>query len=409
MVAERYDALLFDLDGVVYRGDAVIPSAPATIAALVERGTSIAYLTNNSSSTPERVAAKLAGMGVPARTDQIVSSGVATAAMLDREGAAGASAFVIGEAGVREALAAVGIDLLDGEPSRADLVVIGWDRSVDYAKLRTAVLLVQRGARLIATNADASYPAPDGLWPGAGAILAAVTTTTGASPTIVGKPGRPMFDAAAERLEASRPLVVGDRLDTDVAGAAAVGWDSMLVLTGAATPAELVLSPVLPSYVAKDLSAVLRPVPPASFRTAAAEDLPGLVGLLGAAGLSADGVQGRLDQTLVSDEPGPGGAPRPTATACLQVVEGFGILRSVAVRNDLRHGGLGMLATAAAVGRARSLGASHISLFTETAAGFFGRLGFRAVERDALPEPVTSSRHAAEECAASATAMVLEV
>lgn len=409
IVAERYDALLFDLDGVVYLGDAVIPSAPATIAALVERGTSIAFLTNNSSRTLEQVAAKLAGLGVPARTDQVVSSGVATAAMLDREGAVGSSAFVIGEAGVREALAAVGIDLLDGEPSRADLVVIGWDRSVDYAKLRTASLLVERGARLIATNADASYPAPDGLWPGAGAILAAVTTTTGASPTIVGKPAQPMFDAAAGKLGASRPLVVGDRLDTDVAGAAAVGWDSMLVLTGAATPAELVVSPVLPSYVAKDLSAVLRPVPPASFRTASPADAPSLVQLLVSAGLFAYGVEGRLDQTLVSDQPGPDGTPRLTATACLQEVEGFAILRSVAVRYDLRGGGLGMLATAAAVGRARNLGASHLSLFTETAAAFFRRLGFRAVERDALPEPVARSRHAAEECAASATAMVLEL
>jgi glycerol-1-phosphatase len=408
-VAERYDALLFDLDGVVYRGDAVIPSAPATIAALGERGMPVAFLTNNSSRTLEQVAAKLAGMGVPARTDQIVSSGLATAAMLDRQGAAGSSAFVIGEAGVREALAAVGIHVLDGEPPRADLVVIGWDRSVDYARLRTASLLVERGARLIATNADASYPAPDGLWPGAGAILAAVTTTTGASPTIVGKPARPMFDAAAEKLGASRPLVVGDRLDTDVAGAAAVGWHAMLVLTGAATPADVVLSRVHPSYVAKDLSAVLLPVPPASFRTAGPADVQSLVQLLVAAGLSADGVDGRLDETIVSDEPGPDGTPRLTATACLQEVEGFAILRSVAVRDDLRANGLGMLATAAAVGRARELGATHISLFTETATAFFARLGFRAVERDALPEPVARSRHAAEECAASATAMVLEV
>src|SRR5439155_16185437 len=148
--------------------------------------------------------------------------------------------------GVREALQQVGIRLVDGEPDRTDLEVIGWDRAVDYAKLRTASLLVERGARLIGTNPDASYPAPDGLWPGAGALLAAVTTTTGATPTIVGKPGRPLFEAAAEAVGASRPLVVGDRLDTDVAGAAAMGWESLLVLSGASRPGGLIRGDVLP-------------------------------------------------------------------------------------------------------------------------------------------------------------------
>src|SRR5207244_3342722 len=128
------------------------------------------------------------------------------------------------------ALQHAGIRLVDGEPDRTDLVVIGWDRTVDYAKLRTASLLVERGARLVATNADASYPAPDGLWPGAGALLAAVTTTTGADPTVVGKPARPLFDAAVELTGAERPLMIGDRLDTDVSGAAALGWDALLVL-----------------------------------------------------------------------------------------------------------------------------------------------------------------------------------
>src|SRR5437762_2505534 len=146
--------------------------------------------------------------------------------MLRREGGRGRTAFVIGERGIREALEHAGVRILDGEAARADLVVVGWDRSVDYDKLRNASLLVERGARLVATNADASYPAPDGLWPGAGAILAAITTTTGATPTVVGKPERGMFDAAAARCGATHPLVVGDRLDTDVRGAAGAGMDS---------------------------------------------------------------------------------------------------------------------------------------------------------------------------------------
>jgi HAD superfamily hydrolase (TIGR01457 family) len=231
-VADRYDALLVDLDGVVYRGDDRVPEAAPALAAARDRGGRLLFLTNNSSRTAEGVAQKLVGAGVPAGAGDVLTSGAATAALLGRSGEV-RTAFVIGEEGVRGALTAVGIRVLDGEPDRADAVVVGWDRSVDYPKLRTAALLVQRGARLIATNADRTYPAPDGLWPGAGSILAAVTAATGAIPTVVGKPHRPLFEAAAERTGSARPLVIGDRLDTDVDGAAAMGWDSLLVLTGA--------------------------------------------------------------------------------------------------------------------------------------------------------------------------------
>src|SRR5207237_10333612 len=160
------------------------------------------------------------------------------------------------------------IRILDGEADRADLVVVGWDRSADYPKLRTAGLLVQRGARLVASNADASYPAPDGLWPGAGAILAAVTTATGARPTIVGKPAAPMFQAAAERSGARRPLVIGDRLDTDVAGAAGVGWDSLFVWTGAHRSRDLLEVPAPPVFAAGRLSILFEPAPRGLFRSA---------------------------------------------------------------------------------------------------------------------------------------------
>ncbi len=109
---------------------------------------------------------------------------------------------------------------------------MGWDRQADYAKLRTASLLVERGAWLVATNADASYPAPDGRWPGAGALLAAIETTTGIRAEIVGKPHPPILRSALARAGGGRPLLIGDRLETDIAGAAGLGWDSLLVLTG---------------------------------------------------------------------------------------------------------------------------------------------------------------------------------
>jgi HAD superfamily hydrolase (TIGR01457 family) len=412
-LADRYDALLLDLDGVVYRGDQPIPAAAAALPEVRRRGVRILFVTNNSARTPGQVAQKLNAMGIEAAAEEVLTSAVATAALLRREGGARRSAFVIGERGIREALEQAGIRLLEGEPDRADLVVVGWDPGVDYGKLRTASLLVERGARLIATNADASYPAPDGLWPGAGAILAAVTTTTGAEPLVVGKPGRPMFEAAAEATGAASPLMVGDRLETDVGGAIAMGWDSLLVLSGAARPEDLLRSPVLPTYVATDLSGLLRDLPAARIRGATERDLPALVDLLTSSGLRADDVKDRLDQTVVAElreEPGD-----VVATACLEEASvgddatepgRWGVLRSVAVRPELRARGLGRLVTAAAVSSGRARGIARVLLFTETAERFFEALGFRRIERTEVPAPIAQTAHAAEDCP-TAAAMAL--
>ena len=415
LLAERYDALFLDLDGVVYRGDEVVALVRETLEQVRERGARVLFLTNNSSRTAEQVAGKLAGLGVVAARDEVLTSGLATAAMLRRRGEDGKTAFVIGERGIRAALEGVGIRILDGEPERSDLVVVGWDRSVDYARLRTASLLVQRGARLVATNADASYPAPDGLWPGAGAILAAVTTTTGATPTVVGKPGRPLFEAALEVTGAERPLVVGDRLDTDIRGAIAMGFDSLLVFSGANRPADLVRSDDLPTYVARDLSVLLGDPPAGRFRPARAEDAGPLRDLLRSSGLSDQELDGdRLGSTLLCYDGGAGDGggesmlgALPVAAACLEDIGGYGLLRSVAVRADARAHGLGMLAVASATRSARARGISHVSLFTESAGPFFDRLGFSYVDREGLPEPVRTSHHAAEECAVTASPMVL--
>ena len=256
-LSERYDAFLFDLDGVLYRGADPIPGAPEAVAALREAGRGIAFVTNNSARTPAAVAERLVAAGVVASPEEVVTSGGATAELLAGRGCR--SAFVIGEEGIRRALADAGIELRDGEPERVDAVVVGWDRGADYAKLRTASVLVERGAAFVGTNGDASWPAPDGtLWPGAGALLAAVATTTGADPEIVGKPNAPLFHAAHARAGGGRPLVVGDRLDTDVAGAAALEWDSLLVLTGITRREDLEHAAVRPTYVADDLSILWR-------------------------------------------------------------------------------------------------------------------------------------------------------
>ncbi|MGH2572510.1 MAG: HAD-IIA family hydrolase [Actinomycetota bacterium] len=405
-IAERYDALFFDLDGVVYRGDQVIPNAPRALNGVRDLRVNVLFLTNNSSKTPEEVARNLGRLGVRAIPEEVLTSGLATASMLWQEGAEGRTAFVIGERGVKEALAAAGIRILDGEPERSDLVVVGWDRSVDYRKLRVASLLIERGAKLVATNADAAYPAPDGLWPGAGAILAAVTTTTEAVPTVVGKPGRPLFEAAARLTGAKNPLVIGDRLESDIVGARGMGWDSLLVFTGTARPPDLLRGFPLPTYLGADLSALLEDTPRGEFRRAAQRDVGALRALLGAAALTAEGVEGRLPFTLVSEDSGGG---EIVSTACVEQVSGVGLLRSVAVREPHRGRGLGMLAVAAAISDARARGLAHVSLFTETAAAFFERMGFRPVQRSDLPEPVRASPQAAMECSASAIGMAMDL
>jgi glycerol-1-phosphatase len=255
-LAERYDCLLFDLDGVLYRGREPVPRAPEVLAALRARGSRLAFVTNNSARTPEVVAERLRDVGIEAQAGEVETSALSTATLLSGRGCR--SAFVVGEEGIRTALAAAGVEVLDGEPPAAEAVVVGWDRGADYAKLRTASLLVQRGAAFVGTNPDASFPAPGGeRWPGAGALLAAIATTTGAVPEVVGKPEAPIYRSALARAGGGTPLVVGDRLDTDIAGAAALGWDSLLVLTGIARRADLEGSLVHPTYVAEDLSVLL--------------------------------------------------------------------------------------------------------------------------------------------------------
>jgi glycerol-1-phosphatase len=251
-IADRYDAFLLDLDGVLFRGTEPIEGAGEAVERLRAAAKGVAFVTNNSSRTPQEIADHLAGVGVVAHPDEVETSALATAALLTERGVG--RAFVIGERGLREAIGDAGLVVDDARP---DVVVVGWDRGVDYERIRAAALAVQRGASLIASNADVSYPAPDGLrWPGTGAILSAIEVTCDVRAEVVGKPNAPIFLAALERAGGGRPLVVGDRLDTDIEGAARLGWDSLLVLTGISTRDEAQQGSVRPTEVGKDLRAL---------------------------------------------------------------------------------------------------------------------------------------------------------
>jgi HAD superfamily hydrolase (TIGR01450 family) len=187
---------------------------------------------------------------------EVTTSALVTADLLRNRGVG--LAYVVGEAGLRTALAAAGITVAPRNASVADVVVVGLDRGVDYDTLRTASVLVEGGAALVASNGDASFPAADGTaWPGAGAILAVIERTTGVRGEVVGKPHPPLLRAALARAGGGRPLVVGDRLDTDIGAAARLGWDSALVLTGISTREDVRSASFAPTYVVDTLANIV--------------------------------------------------------------------------------------------------------------------------------------------------------
>jgi glycerol-1-phosphatase len=233
-----FDALVCDLDGVVYRGDAPIPGAVEALNALADRGIRIVYCTNNSRSTISQYLGKLTGLGLKIEPEALVTSAIVTAEVLGERHPSGAVAMVVGGDGIREALGSIGVEIrVDAAEDQVDLVVVGWDPGFDYDSMRRASLAVMAGASLIATNDDASFPAPKGLWPGAGAILASIEVASGARAEVMGKPHPPMMEAVARRLEGARKIaIVGDRPDTDLAGGASRGWTTILVTSGVTSP-----------------------------------------------------------------------------------------------------------------------------------------------------------------------------
>jgi HAD superfamily hydrolase (TIGR01450 family) len=258
MIFDDIDALVCDLDGVVYRGAEEIAGSVDALNRLRSRGVRVLYCTNNSRSSVAGYLAKLSGLGLDVDRDQILTSGVVTAEALVERGLSPAPVLVIGGDGIREELRNAGFVVEPG--ARPDLVLVGWDPGFDYDAMRSATVAVNGGASLIATNSDASFPAADGtLWPGAGAILASIERATGVRAEVMGKPHAPMMDAIERRLSGARAVAaVGDRPDTDLAGARSKGWATVLVLSGVVGSDEVDGLDDPPDHVARDLASAVR-------------------------------------------------------------------------------------------------------------------------------------------------------
>lgn len=256
MIREGFDALVCDLDGVVYRGDEPVAGSVDALTRLRDSGVRILYCTNNSRSTIGQYVEKLSGLGIDLAPEDIVTSALVTAEELQRRDYAGKTAIVVGGDGIREALGDVCISVKsDPAVTRSDLVVVGWDPTFTYDALARAATAVRGGAALIATNLDATFPSPDGLLPGAGALVAAVEAASGARAEAMGKPYKPMLDAVERRLKGCKNIVVvGDRADTDLAGATERGWGRVLVLTGVTSAAAASDIEPAPDLMCNDLA-----------------------------------------------------------------------------------------------------------------------------------------------------------
>lgn len=242
-------SLVLDVDGVLMRGSHRLPGAAELLELLDRQGTPFVLLTNNSSRTATQVSAHLLELGLDVTPERILTSSAAAAMYLRRLRPQGGRVFVIGEEGLSQPLQEAGFE--PAESGDADYVVLGVDRGINYEKLKRATLLLRAGVPFIATNPDTTYPSPEGLVPGAGALIAALTAASGIAPLVIGKPSPSAFQMALLRVggEPATSAAIGDRLDTDIAGGKSAGMWTILVLSGVSTRQELAASSAQPDWV----------------------------------------------------------------------------------------------------------------------------------------------------------------
>ena len=241
MIPSNIKALILDMDGVIWKSDAPIGDLPAIFGRIRERGLKFVFATNNGTKTPQEYKKKLADLGVEIDSEQMVTSAMGVAFILAKKFPKGTKIFMVGEDGIRVALEERGFEVLSVEDaSQAQVFVMGIDRNVSFQKMMEATLLVRAGIPFYATNTDKTFPTPRGEIPGAGAWISVITTATGVEPIVAGKPFPYLMELSLEKLGTVREatLVVGDRLETDIAAGQGVGCPTALVLSGVSQKSE---------------------------------------------------------------------------------------------------------------------------------------------------------------------------
>ncbi|MDR1634672.1 MAG: HAD-IIA family hydrolase [Bifidobacteriaceae bacterium] len=260
-LARHFDVALTDLDGVLFKGNAPIAQAADAVASARRAGLRFVFITNNASRPPKVAAAKLGSVRIPAEREEIVTAAEAGVQLMAGEIEPGSRVMVVGGNGLTEAVAKAGFKLATAAVERPAAVIQGWSPTLGWRDLEEACYAIEAGSAYFATNLDLSIPTEFGFAPGNGAMVQAVVVTTGVRPKASGKPDPLIFRLAAERRQAINPLVIGDRLDTDMAGANNAGYPGLLVLTGVASAADAFVACAAerPSMIARDLTALAEP------------------------------------------------------------------------------------------------------------------------------------------------------
>ena len=255
-----YDVAMLDLDGVVYIGPDAVPGVPDHLAEATKAGLHLAYVTNNASRTPHAVAEHLRRLGIPVDDSDVVTAAQAAARLLAERLDEGSPVFVIGGEGLEVALAEEGLKPVQDRNADPRAVASGYSGDVRWSTVVAGALLVRDGLLWVASNTDMTVPTPDGAGPGNGVLVDVVARFAGRKPVVAGKPEPPLFEETLRRVGGRHPLVVGDRLDTDIEGANRTGYDSLLVMTGVTGLAELVAArpEQRPTYIAAGLGGLGR-------------------------------------------------------------------------------------------------------------------------------------------------------
>jgi glycerol 3-phosphatase-2 len=252
-LVDSHDLVMFDLDGVVYVGDQAVPGVAGTVDRLRRDNVAVAFVTNNASRTPDAVAAKLSALGVAASAEDVVTSAQAAASLIRKRFGGGVRAYALGGQSLSQALEGAGVTPVS-RARDADVVVSGYGPEVLWRDIMEAARVVASGVPYVASNADLTIPTAEGLAPGHGVLVRTICEFAGVDALVAGKPEPPLMEETISRVGGLRPLMVGDRLDTDIEGANRLGIDSLLVLTGVAGLADLVSAPppLRPTHLAPD-------------------------------------------------------------------------------------------------------------------------------------------------------------